>query len=72
VFPYDSQVIQNYVNQHIGADHDVPENTFFFTQKFTKMKPLHDASDQCPTHLGFHLAMTTRSSYDRRSGHDQV
>ena len=29
----------------LGAKRGVPENTVFFIQKFTKMKPLHDPAD---------------------------
>jgi hypothetical protein len=41
----------------IGGECSVPENTVFFIQKFTKVKPLHDAADRRPTHVSLYKAV---------------
>ena len=39
-----------------GGQCSVPENTIFFIQKFTEMKPPHDPPDPRPARPGLHLA----------------
>jgi len=53
----------------------VPENTIFFIQKFTKMKPLHDTTDRRPAHVGLHLGdahQKQRQPADQHMGADAI
>ena len=47
----------------LGAERGVPENTVFFIQKFTKMKPLHDPADHRPAHIGFHFSQAHQQQH---------
>ena len=53
----------------IGGECGVPENTISFIQKFTKMKPLHDAADHRPLHAGLHLGDAPEVAPASRSAH---